>query len=516
MVVHLLATIFAAVRLGAPFTDGVVLQREIPVPVWGTADAGEKVAVSFAGQTKSAKADMSGKWSVTLDPMPASSEGRTLTVTSSNPTTKQSNNQTILHNILVGDVWFVAGQSNMDVPLVGNEPRYRDGHGKAPSVLTRLKSVRWCDYHNVWRSFTSENLRKERISAVAFYYGRELGLSAGVPIGLLCRHTGGLNIETWISRRGYELNGKLPKYLNWKRRGKDEWDGAKHTDGTITHWVKQPMVIHEEWVEPITPFACRGVVWYQGEQNAEKHEMDYDVKMDALLRTFEIDFANPALKFYFVQIPPPCAGVGFPESQQRFVRSHAKDGRVKMAVINDVASPVGDHGSRMEPVGRRLAYLALRYDYGFSDLVAESPVAVSCAADGKRMRVTLEHGEGLYVYNEKVSYDAPFQLAGADGVFKPAKIVNPRATKDWAGRERCVGEIMPNEIVLEADGVEKPVAVRYLHGSVTTGNVFNGGNLPLAPFDLAVDGRASGEKTSAGAKGWRREAGFDYHNQFEK
>ena len=133
----------AKVVPATPFADNMVLQRERAVPVWGTADAGEKVTVSFAGQTKATTADAAGKWSVTLDPMPASKESRVLRITG-------KNNAEEIKNVLVGEVWFASGQSNMECPIWGLNPRYRDAKGAIMTAMTRIPSVRFAKIPKNW------------------------------------------------------------------------------------------------------------------------------------------------------------------------------------------------------------------------------------------------------------------------------------------------------------------------------------------------------------------------------
>lgn len=184
----------ASVKLAGPFTDGAVLQRGMKVPVWGWADPGEKVSVSFAGQTKAAKANEKGAWRVDLDPLETSCEGRDMMVGS-----VQSNNQTILHDILVGEVWFVSGQSNTEMPLCGG-PHFSDRNGHLMAQKTRLPLVRFCRSGCKiaetpqamprkpvqWLKFLPENLLpKPSFSALGFYYGLELYNALQIPIGLI-------------------------------------------------------------------------------------------------------------------------------------------------------------------------------------------------------------------------------------------------------------------------------------------------------------------------------------------
>jgi len=483
----------AALTLGNPFSDGTVLQRDRPLPVWGTADAGATVTVSFAGQDKTAVAGADGAWRVSLDPLTTSSEGRDLVVTATgvpvgNQTTKQSDNQAILHDVLVGEVWMVCGQSNMDVPLVGPNPRYRDGQGVAAAAVTHLPAVRWSDCRGgkwSWHRFeTAELSRLRAFSAVAFYFAREVHQATGVPLGLVCAYCGGTNIEQWTPKCGYEKTGLFPELLNWKRIPEAEFTKTNHC-GAITHWSKQPFMSFERCFQPVAPFAARGMIWYQGEQNAGCDRQTYDQKLHALLTGFETVFENPNLKFYMVQIPRPCSNPEFQMAQARFVKRHAADGRVKMAVISDIVNVHEVHPAEKEPVGRRLAYLALKYDYGFGALEAESPEATHAYAEGTNVHVRVAHAAALTVYNARLSFESRFEVAGADGAFHPAAIVNPLVTSEW-GKEWRNGELAGGEIVVASGKVAEPKTVRYLHSRPYDSNVFNESGLPLGTFSLPV------------------------------
>ena len=474
-----------SLSLAGPFADGAVLQRGRPVPVWGFADEGDVVKVAFAGLEASATAGGTGRWRVDLPAMKECGKGRDLVVSAAGRDGAPKGTVTV-RDVLVGDVWFACGQSNMDCPLVGPSPRYRDGQGVAMAATTRLPEVRWCRAPAwKWKSFAPETLSPNyAISAVAFYFAREVHLATGVPLGLVCAHTGGTNIEQWTPKSGFEKTGLFPELRDWVRIPEKSFT-TNNYHGAIRHWAKQPFMSFEGWLEPCAPYAMTGVVWYQGEQNAGYDRDTYDLKLHALLTGLETEFENPGLKFYMVQIPRPCSNPQFQESQARFVKRHAADGRVKMAVISDIANVHEVHPAEKEPVGRRLAYLALRHDYGFTGLEAESPEPLEAKASSNRVTVTFSHAKTLTVYNASLSFDSRFELAGADGVFRPAAIVNPLVTKSW-GKEFKNGELEGACVVLEAAGVDSPKAVRYLHSRPYTSNVFNESGLPLGAFSMQV------------------------------
>ena len=281
----------AKVATATPFADNMVLQRGRAVPVWGTADAGEAVTVSFAGQTKSAKADAKGAWRVMLDPMPASKENRVMKVSG-------SANVEEIKNVLVGEVWFASGQSNMECPIWGPSPRYRDGQGAVMTASARRPFIRYAkngrvwkvepryDWKAAWRDFSPASFKETfsyNLSAVAFYYALELYDALDVPVGIIDSSWGGTCIETWTPLCSY----KTPPDIS--------------ETGKRAH--QQPTALWNGMVAAWAPFAIKGFIWYQGCSNAGQGRR-YSERMHALYNGWAKEFQNPDLKLYFVQLAP--------------------------------------------------------------------------------------------------------------------------------------------------------------------------------------------------------------------
>jgi len=478
----------ASLDVAAPFADGMVLQRDRPVPVWGKADPGESVTVSFAGQTKSAVADASGLWRVALDPMPASKESRMLAVATSTV------NLNIM-DVLVGEVWLCSGQSNADLPIWGNEVRYRDGWGALmlrstvkPFVrLVKVKQV-WMTGPNtnaeraVWRKMTPELFaaykKGEKLpSAMGYYYALELANALDVPIGLVDASQGGTNIDAWTPRSGYASHPELKDVADYPLKS-GNWDPAKDRVGPISGLEEQPTVLWNGLVAPYAPMAIRGFIWYQGCHNVWDWSR-YAAKMHALYDGWAKEFENPDLEFYFAQIAwSNDATVRLKIEQARFA---AEEPHAAMAVLSDAGNPHDIHPNDKRVVAKRLSLHALKRLYGFGEIENESPTVTGWKVEGARVTLSFDHAdEGWYVYNLDNTPANGFELAGADGVFRPARIVNMHENKKFV----CRWPFQGTNIVLEADGVAEPHRARYLFIKPWFGSVYTGAGLPLGPFEI--------------------------------
>lgn len=452
--------IFAAeaeLRVGSPFADNMVIQRDRPVMIWGEANPGETVTVAFAGQSVVTKADAKGAWRLKLAPMPASKVGRDLVVATSDTIT--------FRNVVVGEVWLASGQSNMELPLWSEMARFRDGKGAMVAQITHLPNVRLGTMPISWkesdepRAYTRnkfrwmlaepENLRGRRVwSAIAFWYARELTLALDVPVGIIGMYQGGTGIDKWTPAARGEKKGGL----------------------------------FNEWVAPVAPYTVRGMLWYQG--CADAGNPKYCEKMHDLYRGWTNAFENAELPIYFVQIPDHGAGIQLCQAQFAEEEPHAG-----MVVVNDVANPADEHPARKEIVAQRLALHALKRDYGFPNVVADSPKAVAAVREGGGVRVKFANAKFLYVYNDDMTMPRGFEIAGADGVFHEATIRDMATNTNKAGRVTAAyagGATQKPELLIAADAVAEPHRIRYLFARAVPGSVFSEVNLPLGAFDLPV------------------------------
>ena len=456
----------------APFTDGAILQRELPVAVFGKARPGAAVTVRFGGHEAKGAADAAGKWLVELPAMAAEKAPRTLSVESEGAVRT-------VEDVRVGEVWLAVGQSNMELPLCGARPHFRDGQGWLIAGMTRRnEEVRFAhaatytksaepvgDINLTWAPLCQDYLEGHLyVSALATQFERELYTALDVPVGVIGAYWGGTCIEPWTPDGPW---AKLPK--------------AKSPYGQqCSHHLFNANLA------PVAPYTVRGMIWYQGESNASKAK-EYRARMHELYDGLSHVFRNSSLKFIFSQVAPYAkvkkgqpkdeAVQPYPTSiQDQQARFAAEETNAWMAVIADVGNPDDIHPNDKRTVARRFAALALRHCYGWTRLVADSPTVKSATADGNRVTLRFDNGGALYSYVADFGPAKGFELKSADGAWHAAKAVN---------EER--GGIFKGAVIeLEAEGVEAPTGVRYLRTPPYVGTVFGGTCLPLGTFELEL------------------------------
>ena len=491
----------AQVTVGPIFGDHMVLQRDMEVPVWGKADPGEKVTVSFAGQTLTAEAAVNGKWQVKLAPMKVSAEGRDMVV-------KGTGNTITIKNILVGEVWLCSGQSNMEMPMWTGNPRWRatdgDKHVKAganPLIrIAQQKSHYWTQLPDDDHQFTWQVLDEKNgltFSATAFYFGQEIFKALNIPVGLVGSYWSGSRIDPWIPPCGfdsvpelkdlaYEVNAKLPgtevdkdlaaktaaEYTKWLEEFKAASAAGKLLPPPPAYrpemrpydYYQQSTVMYNKMIYPLVPFAFRGAIWYQGCSNLHDGSL-YKYKMQALLNGWREVFQNPDFAFYFVQLAPYNYG-GDPlrlpviwETQEDFAKKEGDN--IGMAVICDVGDYNDIHPHDKLTVGKRLALQALKNTYDQKDLKADSPLLQDWKFENGKFYLNFKFVEKWVAKGEVVN----FEIAGPAGRWKRAKL-----------------EINGKQLIVSCPEVVNPTQLRYLWHHTVTGNLFNEAGLPLGAF----------------------------------
>lgn len=484
----------AGLVTGPLFTDNMVLQRDKPVVIWGTADSGETVTVEFAGQTKSGMTDENGKWQVTLEPLPASSEPRSMTIRSSS-----GHQQTQINSVLVGEVWFAGGQSNMRWALWntdGAAELFASGGADIPGLqlFAMPEIVNELDANlpiNGWQQSTKES--STRFSAVMWYFGRSLKEHfKDVPVGLILSARGGTPAEAWMDPafaadckpfRDYadsidkEYRAKYASLEEYKAayiRYREEWDAFVRKESTIKPeepkgpWSsRRAGGLYSTMIAPLLPFTVRGVLWYQGEGNCWR-AYDYRVVLETLIRNWRRDFQDATLPFLVVQLP----GFGCDRAQHpvwAVVRDSQtavakKDPNVGLVPIPDLGDKNDIHPRNKRPVGERLALLARGLVYGEKILHA-SPSLDSVVFNDGKATISFKNAEGLLQRGDAIH---GFTIAGADQTFVPASV-----------------ELTGTQLIVSSPKVKDPVAVRH-HWSNWIApaevNLFNAAGLPLPPF----------------------------------
>ncbi|HRU18811.1 MAG TPA: sialate O-acetylesterase [Kiritimatiellia bacterium] len=430
-------------QLAPPFTKGMVLQRDRTVPVWGRTAPGAAVSVEFGGETVRTVGGKDGAWRVDLPPQAASKTPRKLTV-------KADGETRVVEDVLTGEVWLCSGQSNMHMPIALRQPRYGDGHGAMVAQVTRKPFIRYAEAPcgGGWHALTPDFLRSGWKCALPVHYALELYAQIDVPIGIVVAASGGSNIDSWNPANG-------PKA------------GLYHAA-----------------IARLAPFGLRGVIWYQGESNVHESWL-YTRKLHELYDGWSKAFGNPNLRFDLVQIAPYAYGADmnglkdrefarFQEAQMKFAD---EEPNASVTVINDLGDLRDIHPNNKILVAKRLALHALKRDYGFSDIEADSPTPAEATVVSNRVRIVFDHAKDLYVYNAERTLEAAFELCGADGVWTKAQIVNFAKT-GWAQ----FGNIDGNTVELEAPGVLQPIKVRHAFTSPWKGCLYNQVNLPCSTF----------------------------------
>jgi sialate O-acetylesterase len=421
----------ADVRPAPIFANGMVLQRDMPVPIWGTAAAEEEVTVSFLGQKKTAKADAKGKWKVTLDKLSAGGPHE-LTVA--------GKNEVKLTNVLVGEVWLCSGQSNMVWTLKQSE------NAEKEASSADLPKVRLSRAAGPWAECSPKTA--PGFSACAYYFGRDLHRELKVPIGLVVRAVGGTSARLWTSSETVETDETLAPFK------KDILEGQVGKDKKP---VRNTGILYNQHIRPLEGFAIRGTIWYQGESDAARPE-EYAALFPAMIRSWRKAWGQGDTPFLFVQLAP-IKGRGnwgpIREAQAGTLALPA----TAMVVITDGDADI--HPKKKQLPGTRLALAARAVAYG-EKVEYAGPTFASQKIDGERVTLSFKHvGGGLAVRGDK--------LIGFTVV-------------DAAGKEHAAEAAIEGEtVVVTAKGV-KPVGVRYAFTSLAEGTLINKERLPASPF----------------------------------
>ena len=493
-------------KVAGIFGDGMVVQQQTSAAIWGRAKPNSTVSVkpSWQADATVATTGADGKWNTKINTPKA---GGPFKISIQSGAEKKE-----FSNVLSGEVWICSGQSNMQWKMRG----FGVDHFKASVEKANHPQIRYLHVPQTLAFEEQEDIKAKwstcspktvlAYSAVAYFFAEKLHAELDVPIGLVSTSWGGSSAEAWVDDE--TIADQFPEFesVTSGYPALIKKSGMLHPMGKRTKGINQrmPSVLYNNMIHPILPFTIRGVIWYQGESNVKK-PVQYRKLFPAMIKNWRSKWGQGDFPFYFVQIAPykykaedlPAA---FLREAQLQTLSVANTG---MAVTMDIGNENNIHPKQKQPVGQRLALIALAKDYGKDDLVYSGPLYSGSKLESDKIRLSFEHvGSGL-----KTQDDQPlthFTIAGKDKKFETATAVFDGET-----------------IVVSSPKVPKPVAVRFGWGNSDKPNLVNQEGLPASSFRtddwapekikatmkaparkrLKPPGRASGQKrTEKGSK----------------
>lgn len=454
------------IHLGAPFADHAVFQHGIPLPVWGTAGPGSRIEAVFAGQARTTTARADGTWRIMLDPLKAVKlrsvndvpEAHTLRITSSRNGVKVVRE---LRDIVIGDVWLCAGQSNIAGSI--RTPVGVKNHPPDTVAAANYPGMRFLKVEaKSWDVCTPETVLG--CSRVSFFFARRVQKETLVPVGLIVRAVGGSSIESWLNQDPYPV-------------------GANYAG----------------LVKPVVGYGIRGSIWYQGESNAEDG-LAYRPKLESLITGWRKAWGQGDFPFHFVQLPGihesttdnPAMGDGRAGIRQAFSETLALP-KTGMAVTLDIGTR-GEHPPNKFDTAERLARSVLKEVYDSENITA-CPLYESHKVEGNVIRVSFtdDAKTGLMIARKATTLPEAYEppTPAPDAKLSWLSIQDQSGQWHWAD-----AEIDGAELVVSAKGVEKPVAVRYAYTTQPLGHLlYNMEGLPVGPF--STNGHGESERTRA-------------------
>ena len=490
---------WADVKPNNLFSDHMVLQSGVPVPVWGSASPGEQVTVTLVDQKQTAAAAPDGKWMIHLSPL---QPGGPLEMTIA------GNNTITIHDVLVGEVWIGSGQSNMQFP-VWNSPTVGAYNGvlnkeqevaaanypqlRMYTVKTALSANPLDDTVGRWEVCTPDSVKA--FSAIGYFFARDLQKSLNVPVGLINSSFGASTAEAWISKPAIDADDRLAGLMKNFQTALAAYASRPATAtatlpsvaattqpggrgrrgraprGPRDPWQDQhnPTVLWNGMLHPIEPYAMRGVIWYQGESvlGGTPGDKLYPAVMETLLKSWRAEWAEGDFPFYVCQLAAQDAASNNPtiRESQAAILSLPHTG---MAVTIDIGEKKNVHPKNKQDVGDRLSRIALANVYGKSIEYA-GPVYDSMSVEGNTIRLHFTHVSGGLI--AKGGDLKTLVIAGADGRFVPA-----------------TAKIDGNSVIVSSPDVPNPANVRYAWMNWPEGcNLYNAAGLPAPPFRTDKD-----------------------------
>ena len=477
----------AAIRLPAIFSNNMMLQQNSKVAVWGWADPGEDVSITTSWNNKkvSITTDANGKW---ITYVTTTKAGGPYSIV------LKGTNEIKIENVLLGEVWLAGGQSNMEF-FVGKmpNPSYTGVVNYEQEITTaNYPEIRMIDVANKvaeepqqdftgdWKICSPQTA--DTFSAVAYFFARAVHKATGYPVGIINATWGGTPAESWMKKEVLQGDSDFKVILNRYAEQVNNYPTAKEAfQKELAAWKedtnankgaaprepigpnsgKSPYKLYNGMVAPLIPYTLRGVIWYQGENNAER-AYQYRRLFPALINSWRKDFKKPDLPFYFVQISPHRSQI--PEIREAQLLTYRNVPHTGMVVTTDNGDSLNIHPRNKKLVGERLALWALHDVYGKKDIVFSGPLYKSMQVEGNKIRIQFDFVDGGLTAKGGAPLNE-FTIAGADQQFVPAQAT-----------------IEGNEVMVWSNSVQHPVAVRFAWRNIPDPNLFNKAGLPASPF----------------------------------
>lgn len=500
-----LPSLRADVSLPAIFSDHMVLQAGKPAAIWGKAAPKEKFTVEFLGKSYPAQAGDDGRWSLKLDPAPKGGPHELIV--------RGGGKEIRIQDVLVGEVWLCSGQSNMEMQLRGS-------HGEVDNVDVEIAAadypaIRMFQFNTTYSIYElpappdePQSDREGRwvvcspqtvadFSAMGYFFGREIHRQVGGPVGLINGSVGGTGIEAWTSKEAQQIPELKPIQEFWQTaltnydpaaemqkaaEAKKPWLKARKeaTDKGQpipkapapfkNQLVLKPAGLFNAMIAPLIPYTMQGVIWYQGERNAAPGELTklYGKQFATLIKDWRARWGED-FYFAFVQIANVQKVQNVP-SQERGWGVYVREGQLKtlsvpktgMAITIDIGGEKAGHPTNKAEFAQRLSNVVLHDVYGKKIPIWMGPVYQSARRDGDKMTLAFQYADGLKSADGELK---GFAIAGADKQFVWAK-----------------ARIENGKVVVWADDIKEPAAVRYSWAANPIGNLRNGADLPASPF----------------------------------
>ncbi len=491
----------ALIKLPAIFSDQMVLQQKAKVQLWGWASPGEEICLiaQWQKQEIKTKADQLGNWKLVLQ-TPIAGGSYTIKI--------KGKNLIVLKDVLIGEVWFCSGQSNMAFPL-----KYSDS-AKEEIAKANYPAIRYFSIKkqygqqpfkdsggSVWEKASPETAPS--FSAVAYYFAKKINNDLKVPVGIVYSAWGGTPAEAWTPKKILEKDSSFQFYLRrWKeipgQVGKDsmdyhqallEWEKNSNSPGntllpkldlprTLYYYQRpwcQPAALFNGMINPVIPYTFKGILWYQGESNvgeAENYEHLFTSMISSWRNQWSLEGGEKVLPFYFVQIAPfgysnLDAAARLRDAQYQVMKKVKNTG---MAVTIDLGNMSNIHFTHKKEVGERLALIGLAKSYGFNGIIFHGPSCKSVIKVNKGIHLTFD--QPLFTIHQR-------KPKGFEIGYK-----NP--VNDSMIFVQAQSKITENQVIVWSAGVEEPLVVRYAWLEAGEANLINKNSLPAFPFEKKI------------------------------